>query len=887
MLCGHAAPIADLDVCDPVVASGSDKACSLSNVAVNSGSINYSALISACTDGVLCVWSRGSGHCRRRRKLPPWVGSPSMVRTLKSRPRYVCISCCFVDIVHLSDGHSIDSIEGSDVSVDRESQHKKPYKCTVVIIDTYTLTIVQTVFHGKLSIGSLRFMDVVSLIKEKERQYVVMADLYGRLQFVSITNNRESVIGSLDSSSQLEMPVWAEGIYEQEQVVSIVTRGTLIVFVLKSRCIFKLLDCGTTIGEIPVMVRSFSQEGDCSPSHVAGAVFLETDNVGDVLNTLEPGEIHPRQFAVWNRKGLLTVYLISYQKDVFTCEPFGEIPASSYPPGVMVSVCFTQLNHHLLRVESLCSSSEEPLQWRPLITTWSPQPRHDNCGKHSLEFRMNGLGSPFADLNRLSTSHETEGNSEIEAEPSLFQGSLSNSISINSTHTKRGRVVSSSMIIAETHLAPNAVVYGFFNGEIEVVRFDLFEDLVTNAGSPRHEIDSHASGQYFSGHRGAILCLAAHWMVGAVKGQSFSQVLVSGSMDCTVRVWDISTGNIITVLHHHVAPVRQIILPPARTERPWIDCFLSVGEDSCVALTSLETLRVERMFPGHPNYPTKVIWDSVRGYIVCLCQNHSRSSDAIDILYVWDVKTGARERVLRGTASHSMFDHFCKSISLNSISGTISNLNTSVSSLLFQTIDDGSSCHSNMHNLERESNVVSTTRVESSTSQSHVSNRHPAKLFPTNSLVPHIKKFAIKCLCPFPGIVGLSFDLASLTFPFQKCDSMSNGNEKREKNVEKKQESATFSLNHKTLDNKSVIPVSSTDAELDWIRSLEECLVRFGLSFLHLWNVDLELDHLLVTDMKLRRPENFIVASGLQGDKGSLTLTFPDLNAILQVLQMH
>jgi hypothetical protein len=51
-----------------------------------------------------------------------------------------------------------------------------------------------------------------------------------------------------------------------------------------------------------------------------------------------------------------------------------------------------------------------------------------------------------------------------------------------------------------------------------------------------------------------------------------------------------------------------------------------------------------------------------------------------------------------------------------------------------------------------------------------------------------------------------------------------------------------------------------------------------------LWNLDSELDKLLVTEMKLNRPANLIIASGLQGDKGSLTLSFPGLSSILEVL---
>lgn len=121
----------------------------------SNGDGSYGELISACTDGVLCVWSRGSGHCRRRRKLPPWVGSPCIVRTLPTSPRYVCIGCCFID------PRSIDSFEGGEASADKGRNHGKHSKTTVVIVDTHGLTIVQTVFHGNLSIGRLDFMDIV------------------------------------------------------------------------------------------------------------------------------------------------------------------------------------------------------------------------------------------------------------------------------------------------------------------------------------------------------------------------------------------------------------------------------------------------------------------------------------------------------------------------------------------------------------------------------------------------------------------------------------------------------------------------------------------------------------------------------------------------------
>lgn len=884
MLCGHAAPIAELDICNPVVVSEGDNKDPSSNEKSNSSSDAYGALISACSDGVMCVWSRGSGHCRRRRKLPPRMGSPSMVRTLRSKPRYVCIACCSVDAVHLlSDHNSVDFGELGDVSVEKELQNKKGPKCAVVIVDTYTLAVAQTVFQGNLSIGSLKFMALVSSTNENERDYVVVSDSHGRLQTLSIASSvqeeREGGAGLPKSSSQLDMGVWAEGISEGGQVISIATCGNIIAFVLKRHCIFRLLDSGTTVGDISCEENFLYKDGDSTQSHLAGCMFLNNEDASDMLNAEESCEIHEKQFAVWNNRGGLIMYFISYLKDIFTCKLIYEIPITSHPHNLRLSTSFTQLNHYVLRIESLCIDAEEPLHWKPLVTLYSQCQKHDNEGNLCFTFRMHGPGSSFVDWTRCSSSiYETEGPAGTESELCSRQFALTSSEGVNIKRTENGNqsvfskqhVVSSSMVIAETFVAPYAIVYGFVGGEIEVVRFDLLEGLGSHGGSPHHMINSPLSRQKFSGHTGAVLCLAAHHMIGTSKGWRFNKVLVSGSMDCTVRIWDLDTGTIITVMHQHVAPVRQIILPPVRTEHPWSDCFLSVGEDLSVVLVSFETLRVERMFPGHPNYPAKVVWDGARGYIACLCPNQLGTSDVNDILYLWDVKTGARERVIRGTASHSMFDHFCKGISKSSSSDTIMNGNTSVSSLLFAIIEDGSSSNSHAKN-SGNSDSLPGSLVEPHTSQARIISQNG--------------KCAIKCSCPFPGVAALSFDLSSLLRHYQKHDPMASGKSTPSSNKVRQQVTETSTPHHDSPKHDFDVDGTSNDtlSELEWTMSPEECLIHFSLSFLHLWDVDPELDYLLLTDMKLKRPEKFIVSSGLQGDKGSLTLAFPNLSAILEV----
>ncbi|XP_012470531.1 uncharacterized protein LOC105788275 isoform X1 [Gossypium raimondii] len=887
MLCGHAAPIADLAICCPIVVSGEQSMDYSSNVAFNSSFDNGGALLSACTDSMLCVWSRSSGHCRRRRKLPPWVGSPSIIRTLPWNPRYACVGCCFIDAAHLTDHQLMESAEGGEISMDKESQNRKPPKCTVVIVDTYTLTIVQTVFHGNLSIGPLKFMDVVSSVDDGEIHCSLLADSFGKLQLVPLSKDfHQGSEGEtrLQKSSKQEIEAWEDGLVEAGQVVSIATCRTTVATVLKDRSIFRLLDGAITIGVILFMNNVLCVEDDHGQSHVVGAMFLESKNYGNAQIT---GVTHESEiFLVWNNRGSAVLYAISYLDNTFNYEPLCEIPATSFPLGARLSFSFVHLSQILLRVESVCFTIEDSFQWKPRVTIWSLQQRCDR-GKLFDECKMLGQGisflgwTPTAGLDRKSESL-----GGFNTKLTSIQSSVSVSETVDSIHVDdscysvpKGQTVSSSMVISENLYAPSAIVYGFSSGQIQVVWFNLFRGLDSPAGSPRLEVDSHISKQNFAGHTGAILCLAAHRMMGAAKGWSFSQVLVSGSMDCTIRIWDLDSGNLVTVMHQHVGPVRQIILPPARTERPWSDCFLSVGEDSCVALTSLETLRVERMFPGHPDYPAKLVWDGARGYIACLCRHHSRVSDAIDVLYIWDVKTGSRERVLRGTASHSMFDHFCKEISVTSISGSSLSGNTSVSSLLLPIHEDG---NLSQHRLNSSESGVSLSKMTGSSTLLANNSKLNSGKAPFDS---RTRKQPIKCFCPYPGIATLSFDLAALIDPCQKRKRISKNGDGRENSYIKEHLSEAFSPRHLNSDDGFNTDQSSTDAieEHDWIKSLEEYLVRFSLSFLHLWDVDCGLDDLLIADIKLKRPNGFIVSSGLQGDKGSLTLTFPGFTSSLEL----
>lgn len=889
LLCGHAAPIADLCISYPLLASPDSNTNHREDIVTDDAPSNQGALLSACGDGVLCVWTRGSGHCRRRRKLPPWVGSPSMLRVLPENRRYVCVASFFPDCVHTADHYVVDSAEGGEVTGDHESLGRRPPKCNIVLVDSCTLTIVQTVIHGSLSIGPPKFMAIVEPVDEKQQHSALMVDSYGKIQCVPLIKDPNGNMGkdggnkSLDNSSFVNisgLENWScEGV-----VVSVAIGGDMLGLVYKNQCIFILVSSATVIGLISLENSALCSTADCNLSHVTGSMFLCPDNI----HTSKYGErknITDVKFSLWNDKGIAVIYEISYVDGFFKSEAICEVPAISGPIDVQLLTNFVQLHDYFLRVESICCYDEEPFLWRPYITMWSihkPTDNHKNSSRSSTllgdgSFLVDWIDVPSCNSIPEALKNSSSRETALTSASNITGHENNNAFSeddLNYTLVQKERIVSSTMVISQHAQVPYAVVYGYHSGEIELVQFNILAPEVDSDGiNLRPEMEPQGAKQQFSGHTGPVLCLAAHHVGGPSSDQTCSQVLLSGSMDCTLRIWDLETGNPIMVMHHHVAPVRRIILPRLQSDYPWSNCFLSVGDDSCVALVSLETLRVERMFPGHPSYPAQVVWDGVRGYLACLSQNYSVASGAKDALYVWDIKAGSRERVLHGTAAHSMFNNFCRHMGISSVSGYASTYNTSSSSLLLPLTEDGSSLKSQSNKNQSSSSEGNLVKHNMSSLQS--SKGRSLKLSPGNT-----DKLPIRCSCPISGIAIIDFDLSSLISADVLGD---DGGEQRNGTAHELQ---TLTADpQQGMSNSSSVQEKLVDTmgKYKCNNRSRLCLLRFSLSFMHFWGVDFELDNLLMMEMDVKRYEKLILAPGLEGDRGSISLAFPAFSSVLQL----
>ncbi|KAL0565161.1 SCF ubiquitin ligase complex subunit cdc4, partial [Marasmius crinis-equi] len=136
---------------------------------------------------------------------------------------------------------------------------------------------------------------------------------------------------------------------------------------------------------------------------------------------------------------------------------------------------------------------------------------------------------------------------------------------------------------------------------------------------------------HLEGHDNCVRALAAR-----------GRTLVSGSYDCTVRVWDIATGKCRFVLVGHEKKVYSVVLDPNR------HITASGSMDGTVRVWSTLTGTCLHVLTGHT---------SLVG-LLGLSPSHLVSASADSTLRIWDVEKGECKAVLAGhTGAITCFQH--------------------------------------------------------------------------------------------------------------------------------------------------------------------------------------------------------------------------------------
>ncbi|KAH6886225.1 WD40-repeat-containing domain protein [Thelonectria olida] len=150
-------------------------------------------------------------------------------------------------------------------------------------------------------------------------------------------------------------------------------------------------------------------------------------------------------------------------------------------------------------------------------------------------------------------------------------------------------------------------------------------------GPPAHESDCPYFIRVLSGHTHSVRAISA-----------YGDTLVSGSYDSTVRVWRISTGESLHVLHGHTQKVYSVVLDHERNR------CISGSMDSLVKIWDLATGACLHTLEGH----------SLLVGLLDLRDERLVSAAADSTLRIWDPETGkCRNTLMAHTGAITCFQH--------------------------------------------------------------------------------------------------------------------------------------------------------------------------------------------------------------------------------------
>ncbi|KEQ69490.1 WD40 repeat-like protein [Aureobasidium namibiae CBS 147.97] len=174
------------------------------------------------------------------------------------------------------------------------------------------------------------------------------------------------------------------------------------------------------------------------------------------------------------------------------------------------------------------------------------------------------------------------------------------------------------------------LVSGSRDSTLRVWRLPLANDIPTYQAASLADVENTYSLSVLTGHQKTIRAMAA-----------YGDTIVSGSFDCTVRVWKISTGDTVRLLTGHTQKIYSVVLDHENRR------CISGSMDNSVKIWSLDSGSCLLSLEGHTS-------------LVGLLQlNHGLlvSGAADGTLRVWNPDNGACQTILQHTAAITAFQH--------------------------------------------------------------------------------------------------------------------------------------------------------------------------------------------------------------------------------------
>ena len=195
--------------------------------------------------------------------------------------------------------------------------------------------------------------------------------------------------------------------------------------------------------------------------------------------------------------------------------------------------------------------------------------------------------------------------------------------------TKTGEFVDGKPVILPKQ---PLIITGSRDSNLRIWKLPLPNDQeYTQEDSPMEDSDCPFFVRTLTGHQHSVRAIAAH-----------GDTLVSGSYDCTVRVWKISTGDTVHRLQGHTQKVYSVVLDHARNR------CISGSMDNLVKIWSLDTGSMLHTLDGH---------SSLVGLLDLNCERLV-SAAADSTLRIWDPENGQCKATLSAhTGAITCFQH--------------------------------------------------------------------------------------------------------------------------------------------------------------------------------------------------------------------------------------
>lgn len=182
------------------------------------------------------------------------------------------------------------------------------------------------------------------------------------------------------------------------------------------------------------------------------------------------------------------------------------------------------------------------------------------------------------------------------------------------------------------------VVCGRSNGSIVII--DAISAAIAELLQKRDDKPGLPHFLILYGHVGSVTCLLYPHDENPRYDKSY---LLSGGVDFTIRVWDLSTRALLHTFNCHGGEVLRLFVTPPQCNHRFLQCICSVGQDHSVAVCGLRERKVLLLASRH-TFPVETIrWRVKDDFMVVGCTDGT--------VYVWQMETGHLDRCITGTVA--------------------------------------------------------------------------------------------------------------------------------------------------------------------------------------------------------------------------------------------